>query len=146
MVLKAPNKGNPSPAVARFIDSYSWDMIHRVNRGKIITSKHFAFSTGLHALTRQRKVVQIAHGLGAGMGFDWTMDVVTAQAQKAQKLSQVGVSLPLQPSVPRKIGKMFFWVDNLDKKVDKENGGGSVNIMVMMACQEKAEVFSTKQL
>ena len=80
------------------------------------------------------------------MGFDWTMDVVTAQAQKAQKLSQVGVSLPLQPSVPRKIGKMFFWVDNLDKKVDKENGGGSVNIMVMMACQEKAEVFSTKQL
>ena len=81
MVLKAPNKGNPSPAVARLIDSYSWDMIHGVSRGKIITPKHFALSTGLHALTGQRKVVQIAHGLGAGMSFDRTMDLVTAQAQ-----------------------------------------------------------------
>ena len=116
MLLKHPNKGNVSPAVTRLINSYSWDMVHGVSRGKVITPKHFAFSTGIHALTGQRNAVQIAHGLGAGMSFDRTMDVITAQAQKAQALSREGFSLPVQPTTPGTFVKTLFWVDNLDKK------------------------------
>ena len=139
MLLKHPNKGNVSPAVTRLINSYSWDMVHGVSRGKVITPKHFAFSTGIHALTGQRNAVQIAHGLGAGMSFDRTMDIITAQAQKAQALSREGFSLPVQPTTPGTFVKTLFWVDNLDKKIESENGGSCINMTVMMAFQELAE-------
>ena len=44
--------------------------------------------------------------------------------------------LALQPKYPLQTVVTVFWADNFDKNVDKENGGGAINITTIMAFQE----------
>ena len=46
--------------------------------------------------------------------------------------------LPLQPKSDEETVLTVFWADNFDKNVDKETGGGAINMTTIMAFQESS--------
>ena len=127
------------PYVQRLIDSYSLDMIHGVSRGSVITSKHFLLGLGLHNITGQKKVVQLANRFGHSISYDKVCDIELAQALKAQTLAEENTGLPLKPATESDTVLTVFWVDNFDMNVETQTGGGAINITTMMAFQEVSE-------
>ena len=94
----------PTEAMNRKITSYASDLISAVSKGKTITAKHFLLALGLHNMTGQRSAIEILNRLGHCLDYNTTCEIESAQAIKAQKLSQNSLSLPLLPinrSIPR---------------------------------------------
>ena len=96
---------------------------------------------GLHNITGQKKVVQIVNRLGHSISYDEVLDIETAQAKRAREIIERGESsiLPIIPKSDENQVSTVFWVDNFDKKLDTERGGGAINITTMMAFQETSE-------
>ena len=130
---------NYSPNVSRLVESFSYDLIHGVSKGNVITAKHFLLGLGLHSLSGQKKVVQLTNRLGNCMSYDRVLDIETAQAQKAQQLANEASYIPLTTAQPEDSVTTFFWVDNFDKNIEAESGRCAVNITTMMAFQEMIE-------
>ena len=137
--LKCPSHKEITPNVSRLVESFSYDLIHGVSKGNVITAKHFLLGLGLHRLSGQKKVVQLTNRLGNCMSYDRVLDIETAQAQKAQQLANEASYLPLTPAEPEDSVTTIFWVDNFDKNIEAESGVYAVNITTMMAFQEMIE-------
>ena len=127
--------------LSRKISSLAYDFIHFISRGVVLTPKHFLLGLGLHSLTGQKKVVQLVSKLGHCITYDKVLDIETAQARKAQEimLKSSHSILPLRPESPNDKVVTVFWVDNFDKILDREIGGGALNITTMMGFQEKTK-------
>ena len=140
-ILKSKNHGVATPRIQGFIDSFSSDLFHGVSKGKVMTPKHYLLGLGLHNITGQKKVVQIVNRLGHSISYDEVLDIETAQAKRSRETIERGESSIL-PIIPKSDGNQVstvFWVDNFDKKLDTERGGGAINITTMMAFQETSE-------
>ena len=125
-----------SKNITRLIDSYSADMIHGVTRGEVLTAKHFLIALGLHNMTGQKKVVEVVSKLGHCISYTRTCEIETALAQKAQLLATQTSALPLKPSTSRDSVLTFLGVDNFDLNIDRQCGGGAINITNLVAFQE----------
>ena len=107
-------------------------------RGKMITPKHFLKELGLHNMTGQNHIVYIINKLDHRVSYYRTCEIETAQVETANKYHQSGILLPLLPETPDDIALTYFWVDNLDKKIDSEEGGGRIHMTTLVAFQEKS--------
>lgn len=134
-LLKSTTSTVENDNTSRLIDSYAQDLVHGVTKGKIITEKHYLMGLGLHNLTGQKNVVEIVNKFGNSISYPLTCEILTTQAESAIKRSKMSALLPLQPQFNEAI-LTFFWVDNLDLVIDKQYGGGAINITSMMAFQE----------
>ena len=128
-----------SSNITRLVESYSVDVIHGVSKGQVLTVKHYLLALALHSLTGQKNVVQLTSRLGNCMTYDKVMDVETARAQKARHLEEHSSYLPLKPINEHSSVITVFWVDNFDKNVEREGGGGAINMTTMMAFQEVSD-------
>ena len=139
-LLKSP-KHAVTDRIRRLINSFSADFVYGVSGGKVLTGKHFLFVHGLHAITRNKEIVKIANRLGHCVTYDNLLDIQSAHAQKAVKLmndNHISV-LPLQQKSDEDSVLTVFWADNFDKNVDKEVGGGAINMTTIMAFQENSD-------
>ena len=136
-MLKSP-KHAVTDRIRRLVKSYSADFVHGVTNGQVLTAKQYLLGLGLHNLTGNKKIVHITHRLGHSVTYDKVMDIEVAQAQKSVHLMKDPAKsvLPLQPMSDNVTVVTVFWADNLDKNVDKDIGGGAINISTMMAFQE----------
>ena len=85
--LMQVEQSNSNSNIHRMTHSYASDMIHGVTRGRVMTEKHVLVGLGLHNLTGQHNVVQIANRLGHSINYNTVCEIETAQALKAQELS-----------------------------------------------------------
>ena len=140
-ILKSKNHGVATPKIQGFIDSFSSDLVHGISRGKVMTRKHYLLGLGLHNITGQKKVVQIVNRLGHSISYDEVLDIETAQAKRAREIIERGESsiLPIIPKSDENQVSTVFWVENFDKKLDTERGGGTINITTMVTFQETSE-------
>ena len=58
--------------------------------------KHFLLALGLHILTRQNKIIEIANKLGHYISYPSTYEIETAQARAAQLKVKTTTILPLK--------------------------------------------------
>ena len=138
------NHADLSPNITRLVESYAYDIVHGVTRGKVMQKKHYLLGLGLHNLTGSRKIVDIIHKLGHCISYNNTCEIEAAQAEIAIKVSQENSSiLPLKPKSPNDTVLTHFWVDNFDVLVDKIGGGGAINTTHLVAYQEESESSTT---
>ena len=78
--------------------------------------------------TCQKQVVDIVSKLGHSISYYRTCEIEAAQAGIANKYHQSRILLPIPPETPDDIVLTYFWVDNLNKKIDSKKGGGTDNI------------------
>ena len=133
-----------SERILRLIDSYAADIVHGVTKGKVFTAKHVLLSLGLHNLTGNKQIVEIVNKLGHGISYNLTCEIETAQAERAQMLSQSLSLLSLNP-VGGETVLTIFWVDNFDTNVDRTAGGGAINTTHLVAFQEKQNEDSSEK-
>ena len=119
------------------MDSFFADFFHGVS-GEL-TSKHL-LAHGLHYITGNKETMQITNRLGHCGSYNTVLDIETVQAQKAVTLmNNANTSvLPLQQKSDEETVLTVFWAENFDKNVDKETGGGAMNMATIMAFQESA--------
>ena len=136
-LLKSPNH-KATDRLRRLVSSLSADFVHGISRGSTVTGKHFLLASGTHAMNGDKKVVQTLNRLGHCITYDNLMDIESAQAKKAVKLMEGANTsvLPMKPKNSNDTVLTFFWADNFDKIVDKDTGGGAVNMTTIMAFQE----------
>ena len=136
-LLKSP-KHAATERIRRLVNSFAADFVYGVS-GEL-TSKHFLLAHGLHSMSGNKEAVQITNRLGHCTSYDNVLDIETAQAQKAAILMKNGDTsvLPLKPKYPTQIVTTWFWADNLNKNVDKETGGGAIEMTTLMAFQEES--------
>ena len=103
-------KSNSNGNIHRMLHSYASDMIYRVTRGRVITEKHVLVELGLHNLTGQHNDVQIANHLGYFISYNTVCEIETD-----------------------------FGVDNIDVKVERLSGAGSVHTTHLVAFQETSD-------
>ena len=87
----------PSDSVNRVVRSIASHLVARVTNGKIMTAKQFLLALVLHNINGTRKVVHIVSRLGHCINYKTTCEIETAQAVKAQALSERSSALPLVP-------------------------------------------------
>ena len=75
-----------------------------------LTAKQFLLALGLHSTTGTCKVVDIASRLGHCINYKTTCEIETAQAAKAQALSDRSSALPLVPIEQSLFVLTVFWV------------------------------------
>ena len=73
------------------------------------------------------------------MNYNITCEIETAQAVKAQALSERSSALPLVPIEQSSFVLTVFQVDNFDFKVESQTGKNSINITHLVAYQEESE-------
>lgn len=134
-LLKSP-KHAATDRIRRIVDSYAADFVYGVS-GEL-TAKHYLLGHGLHCMTGNKESVLVTNRLGHSASYDTILDIETAQAQKAVELMNSANTsiLTLRPKYPEQTVLIFFWADNFNKNVDKESGGGAIEITTMMAFQE----------
>ena len=96
----------------------------------------FLVGLGLHNMTGQHNVVQIANRLGHSINYNTVCEIETAQEVKSQELSTRTSVLPIVPQDDNDCVLTYFWVDNFDVKVDRLSGAGSVHTTHLAAFQE----------
>jgi len=101
----------------RLVDSYAYDFVHGVKRGKILQKKHFLLGLGIHNLTGSRKIVDIIHKHGHCISYNLVCEIETAQAECAIKASQETNLLPSKPKNSDASVFTHYWVDNFEKMV-----------------------------
>ena len=136
-LLKSP-KHAATDRIRRLVDSFSSDFVYGVS-GEL-TGKHYLLAHGLHCMTGNKESLQITNRLGHCGTYDNVLDIETAHAQNAVKLMNSADTsvLPLQPRYPLQTVITVFWADDFDKNVDKETGGGAINMTTIMAFQEES--------
>ena len=141
-MLKTTNKHNiiRSSNVLRLIDSYASDLIYGVTRGKVMTAKHFHLALGLHNITGMKNPIEICNRLRHRIPYHLTMEIQTAQAQKALTLAEASSFLPLKPAKESDVVLTFYWVNNFDVIVERQAGGGAINTTHLVAFQEPTEL------
>ena len=87
-----------------------------------LTAKRFLLALGLHSTTGTCEVVDIVSRLGHCINYKTTCEIETAQAVKAQALSERSSALPLVPIEQSLIVLTVFWVHNFDVKVESQTG------------------------
>ena len=135
-ILMQADQSNTNSNINRMINSYAWDMIHGVTRGRVMTEKHVLLGLGLHNMTGQHNIVKIAHRFGHSISYNTVCEIETEQAMKAQELSSRVSVLPIIPQSDDEYALTYFWVDNFDIKFDKTSGAGSVHTTHLAAFQE----------
>ena len=55
-LLKCPSHKEIIPNVSRLVESFSYDLIHGVSKGNVITAKHFLLGLGLHSISGQKRL------------------------------------------------------------------------------------------
>ena len=65
-------------------------------------------------------------------------DIETAQANCSLSSLKKGDILPVRPSSKNYVVPTFYWADNLDTIIERNGGGGSVNVTHLVAFQEIA--------
>ena len=91
------SKRKPSDSVDHVVHSIASDLVAGVTNGKIMVGKQFLLALGLHNITGTRKVVDIVNRFGHCINYKTTCEIETAQAVKAQALSERSSALPLVP-------------------------------------------------
>ena len=136
-LLKSSKKA-VTDRICRLVNSFSADFVYGVS-GEL-TSKHYLLAHGLHCITGNKETVQITNRLGHCVSYDTVLDIETAQAQKAVTLRNNADTsvLPLQPKSDEETVLTVFWAENFDRNVDKETGGGTINMTTTMAFQESS--------
>ena len=84
-------------SVDHVVHSIASDLVAGVTNGKIKTAKQFLLALGLHNITGTNKVLDIVSRLGHCINYKTTREIETAQAIKAQALSERSPALPLVP-------------------------------------------------
>ena len=138
-ILQPDSSSKKNESIERFINSFSADIISAVSPGKIMTAKQFLLALGLHNITGQRKAIDILNRLGHCITYNATCEIETALAEKAQKMSLSGATLPLSAVDNNSYVLIVFWVDNFDVKVERQTGSTSLNTTHMVAFQEKCQ-------
>ena len=131
-----PQKHSVSGNVNRLIESYAAYMIYGVTKGKTIPAKHFLLAVGLH-ITRKKMVVEINNKFGQCINYNTTCEIETAQAMRAQQLTEKSLILPKILNSDKNIVLMYFWADNFDHIVDNQAGGGAINTTHLVAFEQK---------
>ena len=85
-----------------------------------------------------RKTIDIVHKLRHCISYNLMSDIETAQANCSPSSSKKGDILPVQPSSKNDVVPTFFWADNFDTIVGRVDGGGSANVIHLVAFQEIA--------
>ena len=114
-------------------------MVYGVTKGKTIPAKHFLLALGLHNVTGKKMVVEINNKLGHCMNCNTASEIETAQAMRAQQLTEKSSILPIIPNSDKDIVLTYFWADNFDHIVDNQAGGGAINTTHSVAFQEKKD-------
>ena len=91
---------------------------------------------GLHNLSGSRKIVDIVHKVGHSISYNLTCDIETGLAEGVLKASKEGNVLPIKPISAGDTVFTHYWVDTFDVKIDRINGGGSVNTTHLVAYQQ----------
>ena len=112
-------------------------MVYGVTKGKTIPAKHFLLALGLHNVTGKKMVVEINNKLGHCMNCNTASEIETAQAMRAQQLTEKSSILPIIPNSDKDIVLTYFWADNFDHIVDNQAGGGAINTTHLVAFEQK---------
>ena len=91
------SKRKPSDSVDHVVHSIASEIVAGVTNGKIKTAKQFLLTLGLHNITGTHKVLDIVSRLGHCINYKTRCEIETAQAIKAQTLSERSSALPLAP-------------------------------------------------
>ena len=103
-----------------------------VTQGKVITAKHFLFALDLYNPTGHRKVIDINKKLF--INCDLTCKIKNSFDGKSQEISFI---LLLKPKDDSKTVLIFYWVDNFDVHIERQQDeGGAINTTGIAAFQE----------
>ena len=75
------------------IESYAEYMVYGVTKGKTIPAKYFLLALCLH-ITQKKMVVEIYYKFGQCINYNTTCEIETAQAMRAQQLTEKSSVLP----------------------------------------------------
>ena len=103
--------------------------------------KHFLIGLGLHNITGQKAVVEVLNKFGHSISYSLACDIETSQAENCMEKSKQTSILPLYPEHETESVLTYFWVDNFDVIIDKQRGGGALNITMLMPFQEGTNDF-----
>ena len=117
-------------------------MVYGVTKGKTIPAKHFLLALGLHNVTGKKMVVEINNKLGHCMNCNTASEIETAQAMRAQQLTEKSSILPIIPNSDKDIVLTYFWANNFDHIVDNQAGGGASNTMHLVSISREKRQFS----
>ena len=96
----------------RPIDSYSFDLINGVTRGRIITLKHFLIGVGLHNLTGLKMPIRILSHLGHSVDYNVVCEIETAEAELAMR------NLSFNEEPLEETFLTFWWADNFNQNIE----------------------------
>ena len=97
--------------------------------------KHFLLGQSLHNLTGSRKLVGIVQKLGHCTSYNTVCEIETAQVKFVLEAAKRSNILKLRPLIKETVFT-YFWVDNFDIKIERMEGGGSINTTHLMAFQK----------
>ena len=144
LITPTANRKSRTSNITRIAQSITEDVVFNIFKGKIMQPKHFLLALGLHNITGSRKVVDIVSKLGHCLNYNTTLDIETAQAERALDDATKNSVLPLQPAQNDYV-YTHFWVDNFDVNVDKQIGGGSIHTTRLVGFQQKSGVVRESQ-